>query len=215
MEISFSMCDVTPCTHFNTHGYWRACTPHDLLPAGRYRRSFSNRRPSGTPHWCHCTCAYPVNRGRCTRGTNPGNSSGSSCPHPFRKRRRGQTCTGEYTSSPALTAITVAAPVPQLGIAAVVRNKVPAIKVPAPKQTDPELSVNSRLMVCTIHPVCSFFWAPCWVGPGVLEDFHCQRTSDDQDLEIDSRRKSKLVYPSFVAFQRFSIGTDFDLDLSQ
>ena len=94
--ISFSMCDVTPCTHFNTHGYWRACTPHDLLPAGRYRRSFSNRRPSGTPHWCHCTCAYPVNRGRCTRGTNPGNSSGSSCPHPFSKRCRGQTCTGEY-----------------------------------------------------------------------------------------------------------------------
>jgi hypothetical protein len=133
---------------------------------------------------------------------------------PFANAAEARLAPGS-TSSPALTAITVAAPVPQLGIAAVVRNKVPAIKVPAPKQTDPELSVNSRLMVCTIHPVCSFFWAPCWVGPGVLEDFHCQRTSDDQDLEIDSRRKSKLVYPSFVAFQSFSTLADFDFDLSQ
>lgn len=116
---------------------------------------------------------------------------------------------------PALTEITVAAPVSQLGIVVVVRNKVPAVNVPAPEQTDPDFSVNSRLMVCTIHPVGSFFWAPCRVGPGVLEDLHCQRTSDDQDLEIDPRRKNKLVYPSFVAFQRVCRGTDSDLDLSQ
>ena len=117
--------------------------------------------------------------------------------------------------TPAPVAITVTAPFPQGGIVAVVRNKVPAVDVKAPDETDPDFSVNSRLMVFTIHPVGSFFWTPCRVGPGVLEDLHCQRTSDDQDLEIDQRRKNKLSEQSFVAFQRVCRGTDSDLDLSQ
>ena len=78
------------------------------------------------------------------------------------------------TSVPALTAITFLAPGFEGGVVAVARNKVPAEDVEAPDETELDLSLESQRMVCAIHIVGSFFWAPCRVGLGISEDLHCQ-----------------------------------------
>ena len=71
---------------------------------------------------------------------------------------------------PPIRAITVVAPVPHHGVVAVARNKMPVEDVPAPEDADFERSFDSQRIVFIIHPVGSFFWAPCRVGLGVFED---------------------------------------------
>jgi len=78
------------------------------------------------------------------------------------------------TPVPASRAITVVAPVPHQGIVAVARDHMPVVDVPAPDDADIDRAFDSDLMVSTIHPVGSFFWAPCRVGPGVFEDLQLQ-----------------------------------------
>ena len=75
---------------------------------------------------------------------------------------------------PAIRAITVFAPVPHQGIVAVARDQMPAVDVPAPDEADIDRALDSQLMVSTIHPVGSFFWAPCRVGLWVFEDLQIQ-----------------------------------------